>query len=175
MRLSWANAEPIERAAKLAQNITIIVGVFAGIVTVVTNQYERRVQRTLDLRKEYIDKIRPDYLALTDQWDADPESAKVLTVDIPQQKQIVLKFFQDAAHRRELENYLDFFDTMYTCIDNRACDKNTALYLFKAHARSIFEFAAPYIYELRKLDRDPSVGEGLETFYNSKPASLIAR
>jgi hypothetical protein len=165
----------LERLAKLVQNGTIVCGIFAGALALLGNQYDRRVQRTLDMRKEYIETIRRDYVSLIDDWNENPDTPKVLTGTVAEQKAIVLAFFAVRSERTKLDNVIDFFDTLYFCIDNRACDRNTALYLFKPVARSVFEISAPYIAELRVRDRDAQFATGVEWLYRAQPQSLVRR
>lgn len=156
----------LERVAKVAQNVTIIAGVFAGVVTVLATQHDRRVQRTLDLRKEYVDGARKTYLELLDNWNtysAKPEN-DVLKLKQAEQRLVTRRFFEVSKNRTDFNNLVDFFETLSVCIEHKGCDKNTAIDLFGSQAKSVYELGWHYVEDLRKEDNDPSIAEGLRLF-----------
>jgi hypothetical protein len=68
---------------------------------------------------------------------------------------------------------VDFFDTLSACIEHRACDRNTALYLFQETAEGTFEVAGYHIDLNRKDYRNPAFARGLENIYRLKRENLL--
>jgi len=86
------------------------------------------------------------------------------------QKDILKRFFEaDQARQQNLDNVLDFYDTLYICIDRRSCDRNSALDFFQPSITNLYEVFAPRLFSLRASQRDASVGKGLERLYGMKP------
>jgi hypothetical protein len=166
----------IDRYAKLVQNLTIIFGIFAGVISLFATQFDRRVARTIDMTKFYADRVRGDYLALSEQWDAATQSNDRFFQQSPDEmKRLVLDFFHNRDAHSRLINYLDFFDGLIVCIDNRACDRNSAIDYFSTSARFVYEMSAFYIADTRANDRDPTFGAGLERFNQLAREHLISR
>ncbi len=89
-------------------------------------------------------------------------------------KDVVVKFFTDKPDdETKLENVLDFYDTLYVCVKNRSCNKNSVIDLMGKQIGAAYEIAAYYIVEVREKDRDQRYGEGLEQLYQAEPESLV--
>jgi hypothetical protein len=156
----------IERYAKLIQNVTIIVGIFTGVVSLFATQYDRRVSKTVEMTKFYTDKVRADYLNVIGQWNSYTKSiGNFFQREPAEMQQDILKFFADEKVRNLTHNYLDFFDLLWVCIDNRACDRNAAIEFFEPSAHLSYEIMAYHIVDTRDHDRDPAFGRGLEKLY----------
>jgi len=176
MNLQRARAfKVIERYAKLVQNLTIILGIFTGVISLFATQYDRRVARTIDMTKLYTDQVRDKYLDLVAKWGAATDSPTFFQQSPEQMKQFVLGFFHDEDADKLLTNYLDFFDALAVCIDNRACDRNSAIDYFSSTARFVYHASAYYIEETRANDRDPKFGAGLEQFVKLRRECFVGR
>lgn len=163
----------IERIAKFVQNLTIIFGVFAGALALLTSQHDKRVQNVLALRTEFVAAVRSDYLKLLSDWNNYSPAAAILSASIDEQKQIVSDFFSKDENKNALLSVVDFFDTLSACIEYHACDRNTAIYLFQTTAQDVFEIAGFHIQADRQADRDPGFARGLETIYRMERESLL--
>lgn len=164
----------IERTAKLVQNLTIILGVFAGAFALLTAQHDKRVQNVLALRNEFIAGVRSDYLKLMSDWTSFPAADKrILSATQDEQKTIVSDFFSSAENEHRFLDIVDFFDTLAACIEHRACDRNTAIYLFQNTAVDVFEVAGYQIEIDRNDTRDPTFARGLEMVYRLEPESVL--
>jgi hypothetical protein len=168
-RLTPEHADLIERLARFAQNVTIILGVFAGVLSFIASKHDQRVASVLDLRREYTGDIRGNFLQMMDSWNTFPEGTDFLKLKQDQQAEIVIKFFKDARNRQPLNQIVDFFDTLFACLDRRACDRNTALYLFHDVAKQSFETGGYQIMAKRQNDADPGYAHGLENIYAMHP------
>jgi hypothetical protein len=165
----------IARVAKVVQNLAIIGGIFVGVGSLVFGLFAKRVEAVGEFRKEYVDKIRNDFLELVSRWSAPDYGPKFLTAKKEDGKNIILNFYNDSTNQKSLLNVADFFDGLWFCVQTTRCDQNTSLDLFQTQADAIYEMSAYYIDKKRQQDRDPNFGQGLEKFYRLKPQSYLAR
>ncbi|HMK80347.1 MAG TPA: hypothetical protein VK438_11900 [Xanthobacteraceae bacterium] len=165
----------VDRYAKVVQNLTIIFGIFTGVISLFATQYDRRVARTVDMTKLYSEQIRDKYLDLAAKWRAASVQPGFYQQSEEKMKQFVLEFFENQDNDKLLTNYLDFFDGLAVCIENGACDRNSAIDYFSHTARYVCEMSFPYLEKMRKDDRDPAFGAGLERFCLLKRESFIGR
>jgi hypothetical protein len=160
----------LERYAKLAQNASIIIGIFVGMASLVVSQVDRRVTRTLEFGKSYNDGVRKDVLKLRNNWENYSRSIdNFFKAKGEEQRQIHLKFFDANENRALLDNITDFFDVLWACVDARSCDRNTALDLFGRAIDRTYEVAAFYILDTRSKEKDRAkeFGAGLEKFFQA--------
>jgi hypothetical protein len=145
-------------------------------VTLLSNQYDRRVTTTLDFYKTYTEKVRPEYLDFGKRWDSyssqnKPEFFKLKREDM---KKFVISFFKnDQNAKNDLESMIDFFDTLAICVQRRSCDRNTMLDLLGNQIEHVFTVSAYYIFQQREEDRDPNIGKGLNELYRMDREPLI--
>lgn len=162
----------IERTAKFIQNIIIILGIFGGLFSLLYGQYDKRVDRTVSFTKEYNASVRKSLLSLFNAWNSYAGEQDFYSKTQDQQKDLVNSFFKsDQGRELYLDDALDFYDTLYVCVDRRSCDRNSALDFFGQSITSLYEAFAFRIFSLRESERDPSVGRGLERMYQMKPES----
>jgi hypothetical protein len=175
-RLTPQHADLIERLARFAQNVTIILGVFAGVLSFIASQHDKRVASVLDLRREYTGDIRGNFLQMMDSWNTLtlPDGADFLKLKQGQQAAVVLNFFKDTKNRQPLNQIIDFFDTLYACLNRHACDRNTALYLFQDVAKQSFETGGYHIMAKRTNDGNPGYAHGLENIYSMNPELTLS-
>ena len=175
MRNNKTLLDKLALSAQVVTNLSIILGIFVGGITLLSNRYDRRVTTTLDFYQTYNDKIRESYLDLVNKWQNyvnGIEEFRHMTED--RQKEVVIKFFDnDNDIRGKLENLLDFFDTLAICVRNRSCDTNTAIDVLGKQVMNLYEISAYFIGKQRSRDNDPTVGKGLEDLYNINRQSLI--
>src|ERR1700761_1792525 len=119
------------RVARVCQNLAIIVGVFAAVITFLASEHDKRVQNVLALRSEFTGGAYEDYLKLMSDFDNFPELNALPRANEAQQKKILAGFFARSENKDRLLSIADFFDTLSACIDHGACDRNTAIYLFQ--------------------------------------------
>jgi hypothetical protein len=135
----------IEQYARITQNLVIILGVFGGIISLVVVQFDKRVARTLDLYKDYAAAVRKDFVELDFRWaQFAKEQPQVLDKNQEEQRRLVSTFFANVDNERALANILNYYDTVYVCIINRACDRDSAIELFGLTAKPAFEISAHY-------------------------------
>src|SRR5260370_6234121 len=140
----------IERYAKLVQSLSIIFGIFAGAVSLLAAQYDKRVSRSIEFGKLYNDSIRVDHLKLVNKWeDYTRPLANFFTTGEEIRRQRVLAFFKDSENRKSLDNLLDFFEVVWVCVDHRSCDRNTTFDLFGAPIDNTYEVYHDYIMATR--------------------------
>jgi hypothetical protein len=169
-------SDRIEQYARIAQNITIIFGIVGGVLSLLIAQQDKRVQRSLDFYKDYTVAVRNEFLDLDQRWtDLSAKYPDFLTRKIDDQRKITDEFFQAAENRRKLTSIVTFFDALYICIDNRACDRNTALDLMGPTAGTMFEMSGHFIQERRHVQRTNSVGRGLEQIYRLRRERFFER
>jgi hypothetical protein len=166
----------IERYARIAQNVSIIIGVLGGALSLIIVQFDKRVERTLDLYRDYTNVVRKDFLDLDLKWAqfASPDPG-ILDKTPEEQKKTVYAFFDTIENQRLLANVLNFYDTLYVCVVNRACDRNSAIDLFGSTAKITFEISAHYIDVKRKTQRNDILGRGLEQMYRIRRESFFER
>jgi hypothetical protein len=153
------------RIARFCQNLAIIVGVFAAIVTFLASEHDKRVQNVLALRSEFAGGVYKDYLKLMSDWDNFPDADAIGHATEAQQKKIVATFFGKNENKDRLLSITDFFDTLSACIDQGACDRNTAIYLFQNAANQVFQISGYRVEQVRDEDGDPNFAKGLESMY----------
>jgi hypothetical protein len=168
--------ESLERYAKTVQSLTIILGIFSGIFSLFAAQHERRVSKTVEMTKLYTDKVRLDYLELIANWDGYTKRIdNFFELDRAELKKRILSFFKDEKNHKLILNYLDFFDVLVVCIENNACDRNSAIDFFGPSAKLAYEISGYHIEETRQGDRDPSFGDGLKRFYRLPRQGFLGR
>ncbi len=167
----------IEQCADIVKNLTIIVGVFTGIIALFYSQFDRRVNRALDFSKEYSSSIRSHYVSAIGGWNKFAlTNDEFLKKSPAEMETLVVSFFgSNAEASKSLDSLLDFYDTLYVCTRSRSCDRNSVIELFGKQINNVFEVSAFYIFGRRKIENDPSIGEGLENLYELKPESFILR
>jgi hypothetical protein len=167
----------IERFAKFIQNVVIVFGIFGGAISLLYAQYDRRVDRTITFTKEFNSSVRKPYLTLMSAWNAYAREHDFY--DHPEEQETLINAFfvkyetkEESKNRDDnLEDVLDFYDTLYICVDKRSCDKNSALAFFHPSVTGVYETFAFHIFERRKAEKDPSVGKGLEALYRMESES----
>jgi hypothetical protein len=173
----------IERYAKVVKNLTIILGIVGGVVSLLAAQYDKRVAKTLELSKLYNEGVRKDYLILRSRWD-EHVPADFHKLDEAKQKDLIIAFFKSRPNQSEKEkvsnhdlltNIVDFFDMLGICITHQACDRNSAIDFFASSGQFTFDVAAFYIFKRRKDDPDPDFGMGLESFWRLKRQCMLAK
>jgi hypothetical protein len=166
----------IARCASVVQNLAVIFGIFFGIASLINHQFETRLTRTFEFQKDYNGQIRPMYVDLITKWNQFAVSKGSSEKTKDQRKAIVLEYVAtDADAARRINHVLEFYDSLYTCVRYRSCDRNSALELFGRQIDSMYEVFAYYLFERRKIENDPSFGEGLERLYNMEPQSPLER
>jgi hypothetical protein len=161
--------------ANVIKNLSIIGGILVAGISLIYSQYDRRLTRTFDFYKDYKETIRPDYLKLIVDWNVYARAVPGFQ-QLPHDgvKDVVVKFFAGKPDdETKLENVLDFYDTLYVCVKNRSCNKNSVIDLMGKQIEATYEMAAYYIAEVREKDRDRKYGEGLEQLYRAEPESLV--
>jgi hypothetical protein len=162
--------DSIERTAKLVQNLVIIFGILGGAISLMFVQYDKRVERTVTMTKEFNSSVRKTYISLTSAWDryaGDNNFYEQEDFEV-----FVNSFFASGNkdHNKileeNLEDLLDFFDALYVCVNTRSCDRNSALMLFRTSIRRGFGPFAFHILARRVAEKDQSVGKGLEDLYH---------
>ena len=160
------------RVARVCQNLAIIVGVFAAVITFLASEHDKRVQNVLALRSEFTGGAYKDYLKLMSDFDNFPESNALPRANEAQQKKILAGFFARSENKDRLLSIADFFDTLSACIDHGACDRNTAIYLFQNSANQVFQISGYRVEQLRS-DDDPNFAKGLETMYRLETQNFL--
>ena len=166
----------IERYARLVQNLAVIFGIFGALFALLTSQFDKRVGRTLELYKDYSQAVRKDALDLDLRWaQFAVEHPNLFEKKIEEQQILVTSFFDSAERRLALINLTTFYDTLFICVQNGACDRNTAIELFGSTAKSTFEISGHYIETTRKAHRSNAFGWGLEQMYRLRKEGLFSR
>jgi hypothetical protein len=180
---AWA-FDSIERAAKFIQNLVIIFGIFGGAISLVYAQHDKRLDRTVGFTREYNSSARKSYLSLMTAWNKYAKENNFYDHSEQEQENLVIAFFgkntgedkiKEKSRDENLEDVLDFYDTLYICVDRSSCDRNSALDFFHPSITPLFETVAYYIFERRCAERDPSVGRGLEGMYYMEPEPWWSR
>jgi hypothetical protein len=171
----------VDKITKIAQSGAIVIGIFGAVgsmsYNVVYGQYDRRVAKVTELGKDYSVYFKNDYLDLMTNWgrhvtkagniENQPEDEEV--------KRIVYLFFESADNERKLVNVLYFFDMLSICVNNRSCDRNSALDLFDKILDSTYGTFFWYIAGRRETFKEPSFGAGLEFLHNMEKEREWAR
>lgn len=168
----------VEQTAKLFQNIAIIFGIFISAATLVYTQYEKRVDRAIDYKKDFDNNYRKTYSELMSRWNDsnDNDGAKsILSSDGDSRRAAVLKFFSNTSNRNDLDYVLDFFDNTWVCIRNNSCDHNASIELFKETATELCEVSRFYIFEQRKLNNNKKIGRGIQSIALLQRESSFAK
>lgn len=163
----------IARAAKFFQNLAIITGVFAALLTFVSSEHDKRVQNVLTLRSEFVASVHGPYLKLISNWWDSPETDAFNAASDDQRKQIVNQFFAKNGNDDRLRSIVDFYDTLSACIDKGACDQNTALYLFQNAAIQVHDIAWYHVEDARNGQEGPEFAKGLESMYQLEEQSFL--
>jgi hypothetical protein len=169
---STLKGDYIARIARFCQNLAIIVGVFAAVITFLASEHDKRVQNVLALRSEFTGGAYKDYLKLMSDFDNFPDSDALPHATEAQQKKILANFFAKSENKDRLLSIADFFDTLSACIDQGACDRNTAIYLFQNSANQVFQIAGYRVEQLRNED-DSNFGKGLESMYRLEEQNFL--
>jgi hypothetical protein len=137
---------------------------------------DKRVARTIDLYKEYSAAVRKDALDLDLKWAKFATGHPALfEKKVDEQVELVNSFFGNEECQRFLVNISSFYDTLQICVENRACDRNTAIDLFGPMGRSVFEISGHYIMATRQTHRSGAFGRGLEEFYRLRKENIVQR
>jgi hypothetical protein len=169
----FGKGDYLGRAARVCQNVAIIVGVFAAVITFLASEHDKRVQNVLSLRSEFVGGVYKNYLGLMSDWDNYPDSGAIHHATEAQQKKILLNFFAKNENKDRLLSITDFFDTLSACIDQRACDRNTAIYLFQNSANQVFQISGYHVEQVRDEDGDPNFAKGLESLYRLETQNFL--
>jgi hypothetical protein len=163
----------IARIAKFFQNLAIITGVFAALVTFLSSEHDKRVQNVLALRSEFSAGVHGDYLKLVSDWWDSPETDAFNGATDAQREQIVSHFFAKDGNDDRLRTIADFYDTLSACIDKGACDQNTALYLFQNPAIQVHDISWFYVEDARNGQPGPEFAKGLENLYQMEEQGFV--
>jgi hypothetical protein len=164
----------LERVANCVQNMTIIFCVFTGLITLFISQHDKRVQSTLTFRTDFASGVRSDYSKLINNYNKSvPDPRKITEAGGQQQEEIVEAFFMKDENKNLLNNIADFFDSLQACIEYRACDQNTAGYLFKSPALQVYESFGYYIDKARKSYHQPEFAAWLQSIAHLKAENTI--
>lgn len=163
----------IARFAKFCQNAAIIVGAVVAGVTFLASEHDKRVQAVLALRSEFSSRVSNDYLKLMSDWDNFPAANAIAHATESQQKKIMENFFAKNENKDRLLSIADFFDTLSACIDQGACDRNTAIYLFQNAASLAFQISGYHVEQVRNDDGDPNFAKGLESMYRLETQNFL--
>src|SRR5271166_4905005 len=168
----------LERIAKIVQNFAIICGIFVSAATLVYTQYEKRVDRAIEYKKDFDSSYRAKYLAMSNRWndfnDNDPKQ-RIFSPDNTVQKEAVIEFFAKKENNDDLNDILDFYDNLFVCVRNHSCDGNATIELFGTQAREISDEAEYYMRQLRSKDRDNRIGEGVEAIAQLQSEGLFSK
>jgi len=173
----------IERYAKVIQNLTIILGIAVGVLSLLAAQYEKRVSKTVEFSKLYNEGVRKDYLSLRSRWDERwkkfPNFSKL---DKQKRKDLIVAFFDESStdngkpsNHDLLTNILDFFDVLSVCVTHRSCDRNSTIDFFAPSGDFVFDIAGEYVLARRARDPDPQFGIGLEKFWRLSRECFLSR
>ena len=151
----------IERIAKIIQNLAIIFGIVVSGATLVYTQYEKRVDRSIEYKKDFNSIYLSKFASLSERWDDFSEKDnRIFSKDKSVQEAVVTEFYSKGDNRHDLSELLDFFDSLWVCVHNHSCDKNASIELFGGQVKGLFEAAAFYIKKMRVEDRDAEIGIG---------------
>jgi hypothetical protein len=165
----------IAQIAKFCQNLAIITGVFAALLTFLSSEHDKRVQNVLALRSEFAAGAHNDYLKLVGDWWDSPETDAFFSSNETdaQRKQIVNHFFAKDGNEDRLRSIADFYDTLSACIDKGACDQNTALYLFQNPAVQVHDISWYHVEDARNGQPGQEFAKGLENMYQMEEQSFV--
>lgn len=171
-------AQLIDRSApigQLLQNIAIIAGVIATGATFLSSVHDKRVQNVLSLRTEFAGSVHGDCLKLVNDWWDSSETDAFFSKDATDEtrKQVVGRFFAKEGNNDRLRSIVDFFDTLSACIDQGACDRNTALYLFKNPASQVHDIAWYQVEDARDGQQGRDFAKGLESMYQLEEQNFL--
>jgi hypothetical protein len=163
----------VARFAKFCQNAAIVVGAVVAGVTFLSSEHDKRVQAVLALRTEFASRVYKDYLKLMSDWDNFPDANAIAHATDAEQKRIIENFFAKNENKDRLLSIADFFDTLSACIDQGACDRNTAIYLFQNSANQVFQISGYHVEKVRNDDGDPNFAKGLESMYRLESQNFL--
>lgn len=163
----------IGRIATLFQNLAIITGVFAALLTFVSSEHDKRVQNVLTLRSEFVTSVHSRYLKLISNWWDSHESDAFNAATDEQRKQLVNQFFAKDGNDDRLRSIVDFYDTLSACINKGACDQNTALYLFQNPAIQVHDISWYHVEDARNGQEGPDFAKGLESMYQLEEQNFL--
>jgi hypothetical protein len=165
----------IAQIAKFCQNLAIITGVFAALLTFLSSEHDKRVQNVLALRSEFAGGAHGDYLKLVSDWWDSPETDEFFASNATDAKRklIVNKFFAKNGNGDRLRSIADFYDTLSACIGKGACDQNTALYLFQSPATQVHDISWYHVEDARKGQQGQEFAKGLEDMYEMEEQNFL--
>lgn len=169
----------IEQIVKIIAQIITIFGFIVGIIAVCVawrahqnDIQQEKINKTFELFHIYqsgeVLKARLELDTLmTDLADTKDKSDKPLT--FPNLIELMIKTLSKGQHLNNYNFMMDFYDTVYKCIELEACDRKTALSLFAEKANDRLRVIFPVL--VFRFQSDPTHGLGLQclaTRYDAK-------
>ncbi len=111
---------------------------------------------------------------ITDLADTKDRSDKPLT--LPELTMLMIKTLSKGQHLNNYNFMVDFYDTVYKCIELGACDKKTSISLFAEKAKDRLIFLLPVL--VSRFESDSTHGLGLQclaTRYEAKDCKSSQR
>lgn len=165
----------LDRIEQIVKIFGFIVGISAVVVAWLAYQNDVRqekINKSFELFYLYqsgeVLKARSELDTLiTDLADTKDKSGKPLT--LPDLTILMIKTLSKGQHLNNYNFMVDFYDTVYKCIELGACDKKTAISLFANNAKSLLDFVLPVFVFRLQSDNAHALGlQCLATRYKAK-------
>jgi hypothetical protein len=156
-------SNPIDLALSRLVAIVAILGIPAGLYGYFSAQHDKRSEVTFQLYKTFRDEpLRRDLNLLMSRWNLKRDQI----VELLKQKKYdeitaILLSLMDEKTEEAFDHMDSFFLEVSSCIENRLCDNNAALTLFKDTADDLINAYGPYIIYLREQYSNEQIGTGI--------------
>lgn len=155
---------------KVAGALTFLFGIPYGVSQYLARQQDARISQTLELFKEFntapFSSYRTNITKAVIGNNAVIADASLKGPDALQSA--ILNIVDKAGIETDLVMTMDFFDALYTCIDQNLCDPDMSQRLFSPRARELFKTFYQYI-EQRRNSAGADYGIGLQLVAQMKP------
>jgi hypothetical protein len=156
-------------AGKIAGGTTFIFGIFYGVYQYFDGQYEKRVQETLTLYRQFNNTPLVAYRSDIYRVLAENQEAISTATDDEAKLEVEIRtVVKTGKIANQLIMVMDFFDGLVFCVSKRICDPETALDLFYGRSREFYTTFYQYIQYQRRNASSQDFGLGLQTFAELK-------
>jgi hypothetical protein len=141
--------------------VTTVLGIPIGLYGYLSSQHADRVNRTFEFYKDFRgDTLQHHFNLLIENWNAKADEAGALLSksDVANFNRLVGSLLKTDQEQAALHELVQFFDGMYSCVNNSLCDTNATVALLQEPASAIYSAYGSYLANAQQKNPNYALG-----------------
>ncbi|HUD88089.1 MAG TPA: hypothetical protein VMR17_16720 [Xanthobacteraceae bacterium] len=158
---STSSADTLSKILSYLVAATTILGIPVGLYGYLSSQHANRVDRAFQFYEDFRGAtLQDDFNLLIENWNAKADQAQQLLVQNNSGgfTQLVGSLLQTDQEQAALNEIIQFFDGIYSCVGNSLCDNNATIALLQEPANQIYSAYGSYLANAQQKNPNYAVG-----------------